>query len=158
MPGHTMYFCMNKTDYITFEVHLALLQKWCLRMGFIAVKRHYEHSNSYEITFNWGWLTVQRFSPLLPCLGAQWHTGRHVADEVAESSTSGSAERARVPQDQACVPETSNPPPSDILPPIKLHLLQQDHTSQQCHSRLQGSFLFKLPQMDIDFTVLINNI
>lgn len=40
MPGHTVYFGMDKLAYITFKVHLALLQKWCPSMGFIAVKKH----------------------------------------------------------------------------------------------------------------------
>lgn len=36
------------------------------------------------------WLTVPRISPLSSCWEAQWHSGRHGAREVAESSTSGS--------------------------------------------------------------------
>jgi hypothetical protein len=42
-------------------------------------------------TFNWGLLTVQRFSPLLSQRKSWWHAGRHETGEVADSSTSGSA-------------------------------------------------------------------
>jgi hypothetical protein len=38
-------------------------------------------------TFNWGWLTVQRFNPLLSGQEAWQHAGRHGAGG-AESSTS----------------------------------------------------------------------
>ena len=39
-------------------------------------------------TFNWGWLTVQTFSPLSSWQQTWWHTGRHGAGEGAESSAS----------------------------------------------------------------------
>ena len=37
--------------------------------------------------FNWGWLTIQRFGPLLSWQEAWQHAGRHGAGEVAENST-----------------------------------------------------------------------
>ena len=42
-------------------------------------------------TFNSGWLTIERFSPLSAWWEARKHAGRHGAGEVPESSTSGSA-------------------------------------------------------------------
>lgn len=33
---------------------------------------------------NWGWLTVQTFSPLSSWWEAWWHVGRHGAGEEAE--------------------------------------------------------------------------
>jgi hypothetical protein len=43
-------------------------------------------------SFNWSWLTVQRFSPLSSLWEAWWHTGRLGVGEVAESSTTRSTE------------------------------------------------------------------
>jgi hypothetical protein len=40
--------------------------------------------------FNWGWLTVQMFSPLSSWLEASWHAGRHGAGKEDKGSTSGS--------------------------------------------------------------------
>ena len=40
--------------------------------------------------FNWGWLTVKRFSSLSSWWEAWGHADRHSAREVAEKSTSGS--------------------------------------------------------------------
>ena len=57
------------------------------------MKRHSEFiSNSYKEKYLVGihLYIVQRFSPL-SWQEAWWHTGRHGAGEVAESSTSGSA-------------------------------------------------------------------
>lgn len=42
-------------------------------------------------SFNWIWLTVQRFSPLSSLWEAWQHTGRLGAGDVAESSKSRSA-------------------------------------------------------------------
>lgn len=47
-------------------------------------------SNSKRKTFNWGWLTVQMFSPWWE---AWQQEGRHGTVEVAESSPSRSADR-----------------------------------------------------------------
>jgi hypothetical protein len=52
---------------------------------FIVVKQHHGRGNSYKGK----WLTVSKRSTPLPSqLEAWWHTGRHGAGKVAESSTS----------------------------------------------------------------------
>jgi hypothetical protein len=56
------------------------MQTTCLR-----VKRHHDYSNSHKETFNWSWLTVEKFSLLLSQWEAWQHTGRFGAGG-AESS------------------------------------------------------------------------
>jgi hypothetical protein len=53
----------------------------------VAVKRHHYHGNSYKGKHLIGaGLQFQRFSPL-SCQEAWWHTGRHNAGEVVDTST-----------------------------------------------------------------------
>jgi hypothetical protein len=44
-----------------------------------------------ENIFNWDWVSAQIFNPLSSLCESGWHTGRHGAGEIAESSTSGCA-------------------------------------------------------------------
>lgn len=66
------------------ELHGCELVDHCLSQCSTAAKRHHDHSKAS----NWGWLTVQRFIPLLAWWEAWWLEGRHGAGEVTESSTS----------------------------------------------------------------------
>jgi hypothetical protein len=61
-----------------------------LSYSFIAVNRRSSLWSNFvwRKTFNWGWLTVHRFS-LWTWQEAWWPTGRHGAGEEAESSASG---------------------------------------------------------------------
>ena len=64
----------------------------CIHKFSIAVKKQYDHGNSYKKkkTFNQDWLTVQRFSLLLSWQEAWQQNGRYHAGKKAESSTPGS--------------------------------------------------------------------
>jgi hypothetical protein len=69
----------------TVEFHVGF------RQVSLAVKRHYDHSNSYKrIHFTGAGLQCQRFSAILSGWEAWWHAGRHGDAKVVESSTSGS--------------------------------------------------------------------
>jgi len=58
----------------------------CFSEGFIAVKRHHDHGNSYKGKhFIEAGLQIQRFNPISPGQEAWWHTGRHGVGKVAES-------------------------------------------------------------------------
>jgi hypothetical protein len=60
---------------------------------FIAVKKYCDHSHSYKgKNLIRAGLQFQRFSSLSSWWEAWWHAGTHGAGEVAESSTSGSAD------------------------------------------------------------------
>ena len=60
-----------------------------LSEGFIALKRHHDHSNSYKGKhLIWAALPFQRFSLLSSWQEAWQHAGRHGAGGGAESSTS----------------------------------------------------------------------
>lgn len=70
---------------------------------------------------NWGWLTVQTFSPLSSWWEAWWHVGRHGAGEEAETLTSVfSCSRRRLWATRPAVSfwTTLHPHPHDTCPPI----------------------------------------
>jgi hypothetical protein len=79
-------------------------------------------------TFNWGRLTIQRFSPLSSWQEAWQHPGRQGAG-TAESSISSSKES----QEQTVFLAarrggSQSPPPTVALPPTRPHSLHQSHT------------------------------
>ena len=91
----------------------------------IVGKRHHDHSNSYnEKTVNWGWLTVQRFSPSPSLPGAWQWTDRQGAGEGAKSSTSRSAGNRRERVSHWACPEPLKPK----SPAPVTHFLQLGHT------------------------------
>ena len=108
------------------------LHKVLVRVS-IAVKRHYDHGNSYKGKHLIGaGLWFQRFSPLSSWWGAWQHVGRHGAGKVAESSTSwptGSKRRLWATLSIVWAYETSKPAShSDTPPPTKSYLLpKQPH-------------------------------
>ena len=127
------------------ELHGCKLVDHCLSQCSTAAKRHHDHSKAS----NWGWLTVQRFIPLLAWWEAWWLEGRHGAGEVTESSISGlsvkgdwgkregrreggkeregEGEEGREKTDRLWIWhehfKPQSPPPSDVLPPTRPHLL-----------------------------------
>ena len=82
-------------------------------------------------TFNWGWLTVQKFSPLFSQQETRWHTGRqawcwrsslefYIFRQQDERVTLG---LVSIWNFKACPRDTP-------LPRRRLYLLHQGHTSQ----------------------------
>ena len=79
------------------SVQLGIPYGYHLSLGFTAVKRHHDHSNSYKGQHFTGAGLQFRGSVPIVMVGstAQWHAERHGAGEGAESSTSGSAGRRK---------------------------------------------------------------
>jgi hypothetical protein len=100
---------------------------------------------------NWGWLTVQRYSPLLSWRETWWHAGRHDAREGAESSTWSTCSQQKVTAalGLAWTLKTSKPSPlvnfffnKVIFTPITPHLLIVPLPIGQAfsHMSLEGHF------------------
>jgi hypothetical protein len=125
----------------------------CLSQGFIAVNRHHDLGNSYKGEHLVGAvLQGQRFSPLSLQHEAWWHAGRQGAGENWEFYVWISKQQERSWLEHL---RPQSPLSCGILLPTKPHLLQQCHTSQECHSLCYqavkhmnrwGAFLFKPPR------------
>ena len=62
---------------------------FCLHQGSIIVNKYHDHGDFYKRKHLLGvCLHIQGYSPLSSWQGGWWHAGRHVAEEVAERSTS----------------------------------------------------------------------
>ena len=127
--AESMRFSRGQHKECSYLLESSRSRRHCAELEFLLLWRDTMSTVTFiKETFNWGWLRVPGFSPLLTWWKARWHAGRRGAGEGAESSISD-WQAPGDDRESLSLGLSFWGLPNDTLLPTKPHLLQKGHTS-----------------------------